>query len=146
MASASGTRSTEPLRKMLMLPPNALGFERYRAIIVWSMFAGVSACKLRAILESVSPLATCMVPELEAPAASGGAAVADTACEAARGATDSAGAGIGVGPGLCADGGAAVAAGEPATAGAVTGAGEFGFSPGVYNGGSQHPAYFGSPP
>ena len=39
------------------------------------MFAGVSACKLRAILVSVSPLATCTVPGFAPPADSASGAV-----------------------------------------------------------------------
>src|SRR6202453_2290679 len=52
-----------------MLPPNAAGFARYKAIMVWSRSARDSACRLCAILVSVSPLATVTVEGI-APAAS----------------------------------------------------------------------------
>src|ERR1035441_2817379 len=80
-----------------------------------------------------------MVPELGPPTASGRGAAAETAGAAACGAAVSAGAGIVEGPGLRACAGAAAC--EPATAGAVTGAVEFGFSPGVYTGGSSRTVY-----
>src|SRR5450631_2663013 len=82
-----------------------------------------------------------MMPVLEPAAASGRRAAAETAGAAACGAAASAGADIAEGPGLRACAGAAVAAGAPATAGAVTAAEEFGFSPGVYTGGSSRTVY-----
>src|SRR5271169_6647983 len=72
-----------------------------------------------------------MVSELKPLMASGAAATAGAA---------TAGAGIAEGPGLRACAGAAVA-GELATAGAVTGGVVFGFSPGVYTGGSSRTVY-----
>src|SRR5579862_5658134 len=126
------------------------------------MFACVSAWRLRAILVSVSPLATVTVegaPEdsaagagasgvegLGAVLSAGGALAAgalvvgrERRCPLAGGGEDAATAG-GMAAGALTEG-AGAAGGAVAVAGAVTGADELAFSPGVYTGGSRSTVY-----
>src|SRR5271157_620311 len=114
------------------------------------MSARVSACRLRAILVSVSPRATCTVAGFAEAAASGGGAAEETLGAAASGAGVSAGAGWDLGAcclrllrGVAAVEGAppvegaaveaggggkgTAAGGAAAVVGAVTGAAAFGF-------------------
>src|SRR5450432_3417904 len=94
--------------------------------------AGESACKLRAILVSVSPLPTRYVlPVIGAAASDGAAAAVDWLAVGARA----------VAGGAAAGAGAVRRTGAGALVGAVTGAALLAVSPGVYTGGSSNTVY-----
>ena len=64
-----GTRSTAPRRRILMLPPNARGSRGTGRSWSDRRSPGVSACRLRAILVSVSPWPPRWCPERRRPMA-----------------------------------------------------------------------------